>query len=297
MDDITYWFGVLFAIIGGIVANLGLLCQKKVINELPRREQKFMKSLIRKPLWLVGLILNMGIAGIFYMLAQFYIGPTLVPGLLALGIIFLAIGSVKIIGDKLNITEIIAIILMIIATFLLSFSGLSIAISETNFLNNFLIYRIAILTTTLFLLIIIFEIVQRKSERFKGFFLAFIAGLSWSMTDFWVSPFVGMIYHFFEGIFVIGEIILFIISTVIFIITNVLAVIKLQQSFKYGVASNMVVIQNVPANVIPIMIYFLVYLLTPPSDFSTVFIVLGTILVIMSSYLLGARQAKLEEIK
>lgn len=49
-----------------------------------------------------GLLLEYGVGSAAYMIAQNLIGPALVPGLMAAGLIVLAIGSVKIIGETLR---------------------------------------------------------------------------------------------------------------------------------------------------------------------------------------------------
>lgn len=296
MDGTLYWYGVLLAILSGIFANIGLLLQKKVIAKLPD-DSKFMKSLVKDPLWLFGLVLYVVISVIFYILAQLYIGPTLVPGLLALGIIILVLGSVKLIGDKLKGIEVMAIILMILAAFLLSFSGLSIAISEKNFLEFGFVVRMSVFTCIVFLLAIFLEIFQKKNEKFRGTFFAIISGAMYSLSDFWISPFLGTITRLQGGIYALGEIFLLVISSIILGITFIIGTIKLQQSFKFGIASNMATIQQVPVNIAPIIVYLLIFLLTPPSVFSIVFLILGSILIIISSYLLAARQVQLEKIK
>ena len=95
-DTSLYWLGVVFAIISGIANFLGSVLQKKVVNEVSD-DAKFFRSLIKDPLWFFGLILQMAIGSAFFMLAQIFIGPTLIPGLMASGMIVLAIGCVKII--------------------------------------------------------------------------------------------------------------------------------------------------------------------------------------------------------
>ncbi|NVM02259.1 MAG: hypothetical protein HWN67_07975 [Candidatus Helarchaeota archaeon] len=114
----NYWLGVFFAVLSGVLANIGTVLQKKVVNEVSD-EAKFFRSLIKKPLWVLGLLMGLTIGAVFYMLAQMYIGPTLTPGLMAVGLIVLAIGAVKIVGEELKFSEIIGILLMIVAIALL----------------------------------------------------------------------------------------------------------------------------------------------------------------------------------
>ena len=291
-----YWLGVSLAISSGISNHLGTVLQKKVINELPN-ESKFFRSLVKERLWLIGLILQYGLGAIFYMTAQFFIGPALIPGFMASGLIVLAIGSIKIVGETLNEAEILGIFLMIVAFFLLGISELSIDIASTNLLEISFLIRIIIFTLVVILFSFICYILQRESIRFKGILLALLSGLLFVLSNFWVSPMIGVLAKIFSGTFNLGEILLFIISCIILILSNVLGVMTIQKSFTVGQASNLVPIQQIPTLLAPIVIYFLIFLLTPPSIFSIYYLIIGITLIIISSFLLGKRSAQLEEIK
>ncbi len=291
-----YWLGVLFAVLNGVIGNMGLLIQKKVIVGLPD-DVKFMRSLIKNPKWVFGLILNFGVSSIFFFFAQLYIGPTLVPGLMDIGIIVLAIGSVKIIGDQLKKIEWLAIILMISSTFFLSFSGLSIEITETDFLEINFIVRFTIFTLVFFTLAVAFGIYQKYRKRGRGILLAIISGLMFSLSDFWVAPVIGSFDDMITGFVNIGTVILFIISLVIIIFTNAFGIINIQKSFKQANASHMITIQQIPLNITPIIMYLLIFLLIPPTMLSIFLLIGGSILIIMSSLILSKRQLQLDELK
>jgi len=291
-----YWLGVSLAISSGLSNHLGTVFQKKVINELPD-EAKFFRSLVKKRLWLSGLILQYGLGAILYMMAQLFIGPALIPGFMASGLIVLAIGSIKIVGETLNKAEILGIFLMIIAFFLLGISELSIDIANTNLVEISFLIRIIIFTLVVILFSFICYILQRESKRFKGILLATLSGLLFVLSNFWVSPLIGVIAKIFSGTFDLGELFIFIISCIILILSNVLGVMTIQKSFTVGQASNLVPIQQVPTLLAPIVIYFLIFLLTPPSVFSIYYLIIGLTLIIISSFLLGKRSAQLEEIK
>lgn len=291
-----YWLGVSLAISSGLSNHLGTVFQKKVINELPD-EAKFFRSLVKKRLWLSGLILQYGLGAILYMMAQLFIGPALIPGFMASGLIVLAIGSIKIVGETLNKAEILGIFLMIIAFFLLGISELSIDIANTNLVEISFLIRIIIFTLVVILFSFICYILQRESKRFKGILLATLSGLLFVLSNFWVSPLIGVIAKIFSGTFDLGELFIFIISCIILILSNVLGVMTIQKSFTVGQASNLVPIQQVPTLLAPIVIYFLIFLLIPPSVFSIYYLIIGLTLIIISSFLLGKRSAQLEEIK
>ncbi|MHA1489545.1 MAG: hypothetical protein ACTSRI_07810 [Promethearchaeota archaeon] len=288
-----YWIGIVIALISGVIKSVGQLIQKKVIVDLPE-ESKLMKSLVRNRIWVAALFLDMGIGTILFFVAQSFIGPVLVPGIIDIGLIVLAIGSVKIIGDTLKKEEILAIFLIIVAVFLLSFSELDIKTSEINFLDIGFLSRITIYTSILFTLSILFEGFQRKNQPYKGIILAILSGFMFAISNLWVSIFTGIISQGFSNLV---HIILFLFCCLILPLTNALGIIKINQSFKEGKAHIMIPIQQIPLEITPIIIYFMVFLLTAPKSYSLPFIIIAGVLLIICSYLLGKRQIKFEAFK
>ncbi|MFX0040686.1 MAG: hypothetical protein ACFFAB_15210, partial [Candidatus Heimdallarchaeota archaeon] len=284
------------AILSGSINNIGLVLQKKVVNEVPP-EAKFFRSLVKKPVWITGLLMELAIGSVFFMIAQIFIGPALIPGLMAFGLIFLAIGSVKIVGETLKKEEIIGIILMIIAIFSLGLSELSVDITGIDILAIDLVINMTIFTIILFLGSFICEILQRKIEKLKGIFLAISSGFQFSLTNFWIAPLMAVIAHVFGGTATLGEIYIFIASAVILIAASILGIMKIQQSFQVANASRMIPIQQVPIQITPVLAYFFVFTLMPPTMLPIIYIIIGVAFIILSSFLLAKRQAQLDAIK
>ncbi len=296
MEGSFYLLGVSLAIISGIVNNLGSVFQKKVVNDLPG-EAKFFRSLIKNPLWLFGLIMQNGIGAIFFMIAQLYIGPALIPGLMAFGLIFLAIGSVKIVGESLKKEEISGIIIMVVAIFLLGLSELSIDITGIDMLQGMLIFNMTVFTVSLYGGTLLCEILQRKSARFKGILLSISSGFQFSLTNFWVAPMMAFFAAVFTGNASLGGIILFIVTAVILVVSSIIGMAEINQAFQVANASRMIPIQQVPIQITPILVYFLVFSLLAPSIMSSFLVVISVTFIIISSFLLAKRQAQLEAIK
>jgi len=294
MDPSLYWLGVFLAILSGITNNYGTVLQKKVVNRF-RDDSKFMRSLVKNPLWLIGLILQTIIGGILFFVAQIFIGPTLIPGLMAAGLIVLAIGSVKIVGEELKILEIIGIMIMVIAITFIGFSNMAIDIDDQNFLEISLFLRIMIFTIILFIISGILYFLQSKGI-YTGISLAIYSGFMFALSNFWVSPLMGVLSHIFSGSANLTEIILFIVSLVILTLTNIFGITTIQKSFREGQASNLIPIQQVPIQILPLAVYFYVFLQTPAKIISYFFMIAGVTGIIISSFLLGKRQAQIEEI-
>ena len=296
MNGFSYLFGVLLAILSGSINNVGLVLQKKVVNEIAP-EAKFFRSLVKKPVWITGILMELMIGSIFFMIAQIYIGPALIPGLMAFGLIFLAIGSVKIVGETLKKEEIIGIILMILAIFLLGLSELSIDIEGINIVSFNLVLNMTIFTLAMFLGTFICEILQRKIAKLKGILLAISSGFQISLTNFWIAPLMAVITHVFAGNATLDEIILFIASAVILVAASILGIMKIQQSFKVANVSRMIPIQQVPIQITPFLVYFFVFTLMPSTIVPIIYVIAGVSLILLSSFLLAKRQAQLEAIK
>ncbi len=292
-----YILGIFLAISAGCTNNIGVLLQKKVIND-HLNEPEFLKSLIKSPLWVLGLLLQILIGGaIFYMFAQLFLGPALVPGLMSSGMIVLAIGSIKILNETLKKEEIIGILLMISGIVLISISQLSVEMSSYNVLDQGFILRLSIFTCIYLSISSILMIFVKKIVKGKGVILALISGFIYSLTSVWIGPMVTIITHLFGGILNFGDLMLFIPALIIIILATMYGIIFAQKSFKEGQANILSPLIGVPGQITPVMAFFLIFMLTPPYNLSIFFITLGLLVVITSTFLLVSRQVKLDEIK
>jgi drug/metabolite transporter (DMT)-like permease len=294
----NYLLGVLLAICGGAINSLGVVLQKKVVNEIPReaREEKFMRTLVRNPIWIFGLICVVVFSAIFLLSSSAIIGGALVPGLSAIGLVVLVIGSIKIIGETLKKLEILAILILIIGIFFIGLSELSIAGRLDYFFNIDFNIRITIFTILLFILWMICRYFGKRREKGKTILLAFSAGLPFALGNVWMQPFTLSLTLVFGGNADFFELFIFIVSTLILVPTSFMGIIFVQEAFKYGDASKIVPIQQIPIQIAPVFLYFLVFLKYPPNVFSPYLIITGITFVLVSGFLLGKRQAAIEKI-
>ncbi len=289
-----YLFGVFLAILDGVLVYSGTIIQKKVINEVPA-DAKFLLSLVKNPWWLLGFCLQ-AVGTVLFLLAQGFIGPTLIPGLMASGMIILTIGSVKILKENLKPSEYLGIFLMMGAITFIGFSNMGIDINQINFLDNDLIVRISIFTISLFLLSLICLILQKRNIR-RGISLAVFSGLMYGLSNFWISPLIAFIFQIFAGNFQTTELLIFITASIILVLTNLFGITEMQKSLRLAQASNVVPIQQVPIQIAPPFYFLAVYLLPVNKVYSVFFLLIGIGLVIASSFLLGKRQAEIEKIQ
>jgi hypothetical protein len=295
----SYIYGVALAVASGISNNVGTLLQKKVVNDLPTeaKEQRFFRSLVKNPMWLAGLLLQLAIGTVFFMLAQVYIGPALIPGLMAVGLIVLAIGSVKLIGESLTRTEAIGITLIMAAIFTIAFSELVINIVVFDFLETGFLIRVTLFTSAIVATVLILEASHRKWTRIRAVARALMSGLFIAMSNYWIAILMATIVHVFDGTFLLLELVLFAISAAILVLDNIFALGTLQSAFLSGQANLIIPIQQVPIQIIPGFVFLLIFFLPVPSIISLVLFFGGVGLIVMSSFLLGRRQVALESIK
>ena len=296
--DSNYLVGVALAVSSGVFNQFGQLLQKKAVNEVPRdaRDQRFMRTLLKNPVWLIGFVMAIGAGSAAFMIATDKIGPALVPGLMASGLIVLAIGSVKMNHERLDVFESLGIALMIIGILLLGLSELGIsAESARDALGvSATVRRVAVFTVILCALWVITHLLALRSARRRGIMLAVSNGFPFCLSNFWISPLVAVIFIVLRGRGTSTQLVLFVIASIILVVTNVLGTWQTQMAFKSAQASNVIPVQQVPVQITPILVYFYVFCLTPPKSISSMYIVTGVFLIIVSGFLLGRRQTEPE---
>jgi hypothetical protein len=300
-----YPIGVIMAVVAGSAINLGIVIQKKAVNEIPveSRDAKFMRTLVHRRTWLLGLVLQIAIGTTSTIIAQAIIGPALLPGLLAVGLIPMAIGAAKIVKESLKRPEILAIGLIIVAAILLTASDISIPILTDpqhtfNVMNPVFLGNEWEFTAVFFVVIIVAEIVQRKLQKGRSIALACQAGCLLALSNYWLSPITVHVVHIFTGALQLPwELVLGLMGAVVLISGAVLNIVVLQKAFKVGNASLVIPIEQVPINIAPILVYFWIFSLTARTVFTIPFLLVAIVLIILSSYLLARRQSQLENIK
>jgi len=293
----SYTAGVLFAVASGACHNLGLLLQKRAVNRLApeERESRFFSRLLRQPLWLLGLVTHFGAGTVFFLLAQVQIGPALIPGLMASGLIILVLGSLPITGDRLEGAEIVGIVLMAAGITLLGFSRLAIDLREYDVLSGGFLRRAALFTAAAAALMLSAHIVQRRGGARRGIALALLSGLLYVLSNFWVGPFVAVTLRILDGAGTAPHYLMFAFCSAVLVLTNLFGIGTLQSAFRYSKAAQAVPIQNVPVQLAPALVYLAVFGLAPPSPHSVPFMFVGVGLITASSFLLATRQVRVEE--
>ncbi len=291
--DSTYLLGVACAVASGVFNQFGQLLQKKAVNHLPKevRETRFMRTLLKSPLWLTGFLLAIGAGSACFMLAIDLIGPALVPGLMASGLIVLAVGSVTMNNEKMDALEALGIAIMIIGILLLGLSelGISAPIARAALAMPATMHRVTTFTVVLVGLWVATHLMALNAGKRKGIMIALSNGFPFCLSNFWISPLIAVMFVVLGCKGTREECVLFLVASFMLIVTNVLGTWQTQMAFKWAQASNVIPVQQVPIQITPILVYFCVFALDPPRTTSLYYILCGAVCILVSGFLLGRR--------
>jgi hypothetical protein len=290
----AYAWGLVFALLAGSVGQAGHICQKLAVNEETAGEKGFFRRLLARPLWLAGLALELGAGTVFFLLAQVRLGPALVPGLMATGLITLALGSAWIVHEVPGFGELMGIGLLIASAVLLGGSRLAIDLASFDILEAGFLVRAAAFSAAVMGLF--FALRLRGGARrgpkpaIRGVPAALGSGLLFVLSNFWVGPFTGAVLRLFRGELGLPVWGMFAFGSAVLVLTNLFGIAALQQAFRVSRAAVAVPLQSLPTQLAPGLVYLLVFRLPPPSRGSLWLFALGAGLILISSLLIGRRE-------
>ncbi len=291
-----YLLGIGIGLLIGIIQSSSALVQKFTILKADHTKP-LMRQLLRSPLWLLSVI-GTGIFVLVLIIAgQALIGPTLIPGLAAIGMILIPIGASKFIGEKNGLKEYLGIGAIILGVFLLSISKLSINTEEVpwmdpSFFAKTLWYWGGL--SGIALLALVIGLFQHKRLFFKAILFSVSGGFLYGLSNIIVAP---LSYH--ASVFTqsgIGSINLpyLFISAVYLLLINIYSITITQKAFALGHVSMLIPIQQIPIQIIPIISHFWFFNGIFPSAFSRFSVPLAIVLILLGAVALGNREAAVQ---
>jgi uncharacterized membrane protein len=289
----NYLLGIGYALLAGISFNASYLMQKLVINKTGNKDRIF-GDLIRNPFWIFAIFLQVVVGGIIlYPLAQLYLGPSLVPGFLSVGMIILAIGSAVFLKESLSILEKMGIIIIIVSIFLLSMSKLKINIANYDFMESGFLMRLVVFNLVYITLIVLLFIFQSVFSTKKDILRIIISGILGALSNLWLSIIIGLMGHFSKGSFIFEEMILFTVAAIIMCITSLLPIYVMQKAFQLGRPSILIPIQSIPVQVTPVLLYFFLFNSRANDPKALCFISFGAVGILTGYFFLAKRKVDL----
>jgi len=253
--------------------------------------------------WLIGFTMQLIVATALFLVAQVMIGPSLTPAIGSFGLIVLVFAS-SVVQEKLGWDEYIGIFIMTVAVFLLGLSDLEIKAQNTDFLAPYFLMRVAIFSAIIVGLGIVCKLYSWKKDKNEGTMLALLSGLCIALSNFWISPLTALVqglithneanptfkYHPTVAITFFG-----LFTLIVVIGSNVIAIYERQLAFRVGHASTMIPISHIPSHLSSPLIYSLVFWKAQPQSYSLAFMWLGIVLLLVSSFIFGKREAMFEQ--
>jgi hypothetical protein len=318
----NFFLGVIFALVSGVINNLGTLLQKKAVNEYLKkriselsssgelvRDEKYsaikmsMKELMLNKTWLFGFTLQLVVATGLFIVAQIMIGPSLTPAIGSFGLIVVVFASC-LVQEKLTWDEYVGIFIMTVAVFFLGLSDLQIDASKTDFLDPWFMLRVGIFTFIIIAMGTACEMWSWKKDKNEGTMLALLSGLCIALSNFWVSPLTALLVGLIKQDGTnptfqhhhLASIVLYVIFTfAVVIVSNVLAIYERQLAFRVGHAATMIPISHIPSHLSSPLIYSLVFWLPAPTSYALALMWIGIVLLLISSFIFGKREAMFEQ--
>jgi len=294
-----YALGVAAALGAGAAYNAGQIAQKIAVNRLPTqggparglRSSLFMR-LLRSPVWLAGFAVVVIIGTPLNVVAALWLGPAVLPGLMSLGLVVLAVGAVRLAGEKLGAGDVVGIALVIAGIVLIGLSRLRVDVASASLHEPALLGRLGIFTLCAASLAAVLLAAAARTSGARGPLRAVAAGLFYSGGNLWLAVDMNVLDHWLAGApiregFGLGGAALGVILA-----SSLLGVLITQHAFRVGNASRIVPIQMVPQQIVPILAFLMVFRDPVSSAWGLPLAAGGAALILAGAGLLAGRQVK-----
>ncbi len=286
-----YGLGVFTAVLAGIVYNLGVLVMKRAISRLPMdRPLRF--SFLQSPLWIAGLALQFVMGVPLNFLAVGLIGPVLVPGLMAVGLVVLALAAVLTGVEKPRWTDFAGVTLLVLAVFGFGLSRLAVDITATSPRDPVLLLRALLFLGAVVVLILVCTAAARAArgaESVAGILFGVQSGLLYTIGNISAGFVAGVVVRLGRGPADGLEILVGAIAIAIAAGGSSLGVITTQHALRHGRVVVTVALQNAIGMLVPMGLFFLVYRPFAPTAGQLAFVGVGSVFLIAGILLLTGR--------
>jgi hypothetical protein len=295
MPDLHYITGILFALLAGVSTYIGLAIEKKAVNRIPlaNRSKSFLKTLLKSRLWLLGIFIHIGLGTIFFIVAQYMIGPALVPGIMISGLVVLILAASRIAGEKFSLLDIAGIIILVTGAIFITASQLVIDSTKINLADHKIIFRIFSFSGLILGLWLVSNLISWNSLKYKAMFKGLAAGFPYCIGNFWITVFYASIVPVFNGHSSSILVFFLIISVVILVVSNLFGITEIQSALRCGAVGYVIPVQQIPVQIAPILYFHYVFMLKTPADNSLTWILCGMLLIIIGGFMLGKKQQAL----
>jgi drug/metabolite transporter (DMT)-like permease len=286
----SYVWGVLAAVGAGIAFNLALVMQKIAVGRVGS-EGRFLRRLVRNPLWLQGLALQFLVGVPLNLIAMATIGPAIIQGLMAIGLVALAFAAARVAGERVGRQDWIGILLITVAVALFGLSRLSVDMASIDLYDPAFAARLALFTGAVTSFSVTCHLLQARNSQLRGIARTLDAGFLFAQTTLWLGILMAFRARLASGQFSGRDALGVVVTSAVIVATNALGTIETQRAFQAGDVARLVPLQSGPQQILPLMSYFAVFDLTPPDAAALPRAAAATVLILAGSTLLARRQA------
>ncbi len=308
VDVITSTIGIILALIASFSFNIAVVLQKKGLMAAPNIKVeegvgsvlKSFKALFQNKTWLVGFLL--GVIGWFpYIIAIGMVSVLVVAPLVSVGLIIFVFAAKKMLNEKTSPTELLSIIILIIATILIAFARIS---SVSIDLNAIVVPFFAIFGVLIGISVGCFFFAQKKrGTPFEGLFLVFTGATLYSLGIVCTNIFTQSLLDahvfplfFWEFMFGIFYFLIFLsyvhlwmfLGFWLMLIFNITSIIFYQSGFQKGKTVVMFPIFNIITIIIPVVIGLLIF---QQSYENSVLFFVAMVLILIATFKLSKFQS------
>jgi drug/metabolite transporter (DMT)-like permease len=293
---LRFVLGIAAALASASAINLGFVAQKLAVAR--SAPGPLFPRLLRDRTWMLGILLQVALGAPLNIAAIGLLGPALVPGLMAPGLVVLALAASRWGGERLGRRELVGIALVMAAVVAIGASGLRVDVFAESPAAPALLARTAALAAAMAALALLgaaaAPLARRSGSPSSGPALLALASGSWlALSNLGIgvaqasAAWLGR-----EGGAPLAALLAASVATVA--LANLMAMALTQKAFVSGDASMVIPLQQVPAQVFPVLVFFLVYRPFRPSALSLVLVASGVALVLLGAWLLGREAGEFE---
>lgn len=297
-----YAIGVLAALGAGAANNAGQLAQKIAVNRLApaktpaepatgRLRSSLFVRLLGSRLWLAGFAVVIVVGTPLNLVAALWLGPALLPGLMSLGLVVLAVGAVKVAGERLGAPDIGGIALVMAGILLVGLSQLRVDVASASMREPAMLGRLTAFTLCSSAVAAALVAVAARSRGARGPLRALAAGLFYSGSNLWLAEVMNALDRWLGGTPVGEGLGLAAAALAVILASSLLGTIVIQHAYLVGEASRLVPIQMVPSQIVPLLAFRIVFRGSVPFPAALPLAVAGAALILGGAAVLAGRQA------
>ncbi len=256
-ETIDYIICIILTIVGAFINNFGVVLQKRQVNikAPPDKEKKIMDlgQFLKDPIWDLGILMQTILYLPFLLFAYEFGGITLVQPLSSVGLIFLVLGLILLLNERLkNKIEYLGLGILVFGVICIALGGIigniTINIFLANLSNFWILFAIMLALSGISVVMII-----KNKARFP--FFGILLGNIYSMVSISMQWFQLGIAEFAHQL---GLLILM-IGVMGAILGTVFGIITAQEAYKRGQAIWVVPFMQITITIFPILAGLLVF--------------------------------------